>query len=786
MVEDLPANFVQRPDELEPLIRCLLDEKREEPIAITIALRGAGGYGKTTLARALCHNKRIQEAFDDGILWVTFGEQPGNLVHKVEELLYALNREKPGYTSLDAAAARLVEMLADRNILLVLDDVWNSAHLKPFLQGGKYCARLITTRDERVILSSIPFAQRIQVGVDEMQQDEAIQLLINDIQGFSEQAHLVQHHTELKRLVTRLGEWPLLLTLASSTLQERINLYMQDVTHAITAVHHALDKRGVTAFDHSNAAERSQAVAKTIEVSFEFIRSEEKARYQELAIFPGNVDIPLPTIQRLWGRTGNFDGFDTEELCIRLRSLSLLLHYNSVTQTVRLHDVMRTYLQHQWAPAELTQLHTRFLDAYTVKRWADLPESEPYLWDHLATHLIAAGRISELVTTVMDGVYLASKAHFRPLSLLEQDLALVVKQDPDNPTLRRLQHSITNMIHLLRACQTWQECASTLHSRLVHLPEFQSLCQSLEDRLKRPYLTAWHPLPDLPMDALKRTVTTSYISMANICAISPDGTFLLSASHSTLIIWDVSTGLCRHILIGHTKAVNACAISYPDGTWLLSASEDQSLRIWDTDSGQCRHILSGHTDSVRACAISPDGKWLLSASNDKTLKIWDTLTGKLLHTLAGHTNVVNACAISPNGKWLISVSADHTLKIWDATTGRSLHTLSGHTDWIRAHAISPNGKWIISAAADQTLRIWDTTTGECLYTLTGHTSWVNACAVSPDNSWLLSSFTVISNQAHSTRAGASGTLALVNCRTYQGKAPLSIRLDRLRKLALPW
>lgn len=50
MVEDLPANFVQRPDAFEPLIHCLLDEKREEPIAITTALRGAGGYGKTTLA----------------------------------------------------------------------------------------------------------------------------------------------------------------------------------------------------------------------------------------------------------------------------------------------------------------------------------------------------------------------------------------------------------------------------------------------------------------------------------------------------------------------------------------------------------------------------------------------------------------------------------------------------------------------------------------------------------------------------------------------------------------
>ncbi len=86
MVEDLPADYVPRPREFEALIEKLLDQRREEPVAITAALRGAGGYGKTTMARALCHDERIQQAFDDGILWVTLGEHPGNLMGKVEDL----------------------------------------------------------------------------------------------------------------------------------------------------------------------------------------------------------------------------------------------------------------------------------------------------------------------------------------------------------------------------------------------------------------------------------------------------------------------------------------------------------------------------------------------------------------------------------------------------------------------------------------------------------------------------------------------------------------------------
>ena len=49
-------------------------------MAITAALRGAGGYGKTTLARALAHDPDIAGAYFDGILWVELGEKPRHLL----------------------------------------------------------------------------------------------------------------------------------------------------------------------------------------------------------------------------------------------------------------------------------------------------------------------------------------------------------------------------------------------------------------------------------------------------------------------------------------------------------------------------------------------------------------------------------------------------------------------------------------------------------------------------------------------------------------------------------
>jgi hypothetical protein len=167
MVEDLPEGFIERPGEFDQLLKLLIDDHREEPVAITAALRGAGGYGKTTLAKALCHDEHIQEAFDDGILWVTLGETPGDLTGRIEDLIVTLGDERPGFTALDAAVNRLKELLADRDILIVIDDVWDRAHLNPFIQGGPRCARLISTRN----FDTLP-AGAARVRVDAMQQDE--------------------------------------------------------------------------------------------------------------------------------------------------------------------------------------------------------------------------------------------------------------------------------------------------------------------------------------------------------------------------------------------------------------------------------------------------------------------------------------------------------------------------------------------------------------------------------------------------------------------------------------
>ena len=75
--------------------------------------------------------------------------------------------------------------------------------------------------------------------------------------------------------------------------------------------------------------ERHHAVVRTIGVRLDLLSTQQRERYWELAIFPEDVEIPLATLEKLWARTGGFDEFDTEELCSRLNSFSLLWSYDA-------------------------------------------------------------------------------------------------------------------------------------------------------------------------------------------------------------------------------------------------------------------------------------------------------------------------------------------------------------------------------------------------------------------------------------------------------------------------
>ena len=138
------------------------------------AVSGTAGVGKTALAVHWAH--RVRNRFPDGQLYVSLnGYAPTRPTRPVEALAHLLRAlgvpAERVPADVEEAAALYRSLLADRRVLVVLDNASTPDQVRPLLPGSAGCLVLVTSRNRMSGLTAREGARRLTLDV--LDPDEA-------------------------------------------------------------------------------------------------------------------------------------------------------------------------------------------------------------------------------------------------------------------------------------------------------------------------------------------------------------------------------------------------------------------------------------------------------------------------------------------------------------------------------------------------------------------------------------------------------------------------------------
>lgn len=105
---------------------------------------------------------------------------------------------------------------------------------------------------------------------------------------------------------------------------------------------------------------------------------------------------------------------------------------------------------------------------------------------------------------------------------------------------------------------------------------------------------------------------------------SPDGKRLAAGGWFRLHVWDLSSGQHQSIPTEHGGLLTSVSFS-PDGKHIVSLGRhtDSAIRIMDTQEFNVERRYQAHELCGAMIRYSPDGRWLVSASDDESIRLYD-------------------------------------------------------------------------------------------------------------------------------------------------------------------
>ncbi|WP_243770082.1 AfsR/SARP family transcriptional regulator [Amycolatopsis acidicola] len=320
---------------------------------------GQPGVGKSTLAIQAAH--RLRARYPDGQWFATLYDRHSGRAsaHELlEQLLLASGLpagQVPARTGARSAALRA--RLADKRVLLVLDDAAEAAQIAPALPGTGGCGVLITSRRS---LLDLPGGRRLRI--DPLRTASGIRML-NQMIGADRVEAEREHAEELVRLC---GALPLALRIAGARLSLRPDAPLSTLVERLRGERTRLDELAVEGME----------VRASLALTYGGLAAPAQVALRRTALLPR-------TGFQAWALGAVTDGSDGERLVEALTASALLEPCGNARY--RTHDLVALFAQDVASEEDQTPSLRSLLDVLLARgeevhreaaRWTE--ELQPY------------------------------------------------------------------------------------------------------------------------------------------------------------------------------------------------------------------------------------------------------------------------------------------------------------------------------------------------------------------------------------------------------------------------
>ena len=366
-VPHLSAN-VRKAAEMDQLKALLLDSGDDAKRGFEVSsqkksktgLHGMGGIGKTVMAAWIARDLEIRAHFDL-IIWVTCSQDPN--VDRLLQLMYlqATGKDLAPGKAPEEVRQMVSDAVADKNILLIIDDVWNSQDETALnivdCDSAGASRVLVTTRIRGLLHGGA--AEQVEIGLPSMA--AALGLLCQSA-GLGDTVASTALPTEASEVVEICGRLPLALDIAG---------------RLITDMGLELDWKGVPQMLRQEMAAASggetSLECRIISTSMNAIAERDRQGCREifavLATVAEDTHVPPDAFYLMFSEITAAEG-PVPHLQLR-KWMQLLINRSLILnnwERPQLHDIVREWAISQHTPEELAALQCRVVGAFVRAR----------------------------------------------------------------------------------------------------------------------------------------------------------------------------------------------------------------------------------------------------------------------------------------------------------------------------------------------------------------------------------------------------------------------------------